>query len=42
VRILRRLGRTRHDFLLDGQTTYTIVLHTYSTPDHEWWFWTSF
>jgi hypothetical protein len=29
------------DIQIDGQTTYTIVLHTYSTPDLEWWFWTS-
>jgi hypothetical protein len=30
------------DLQVDGQTTYTIVLHTYATPDNEWWFWTSF
>ena len=29
------------DLQVDGQTLWTVVLNTYATPDHEWWFWTS-
>jgi hypothetical protein len=33
--------KSTSDLQIDGISTYTIVLHTYATPDGEWWFWTS-
>jgi hypothetical protein len=44
IAVIGRLAtapKSTSDLKIDGITTYTITLHTYSTPDGEWWFWTS-
>jgi hypothetical protein len=45
IAVIGRLAvapKSTSDLKIDGNTTYTITLHTYATPDGEWWFWTSF